>query len=76
MTRRVPTQEEIERIQRDIPGTTISIVPSEGDRLSDLVGQDSYSYELADIFIGASSEDELSSRYQQCVDALHFEFDP
>lgn len=71
---RVPTDEEIERIQQDVPGVTIEIVPAEGDRLSALLGQDSYSYELADIFIGASDQAELTDKYDRCVQALHFEF--
>lgn len=75
LVRRVPTREEIARIQEDIPGTTIDIIPAEGDQLSDLPGQDSYSYELADIFIGAQDEDDLADRYRRCVDALHFEFE-
>lgn len=76
LVRRVPTREEVEQIEQEVPGTIIEIIPSEGDRLSELPGQDSYSYELADIFIGADNEDDLAERYQQCVNALRFEFDP
>ena len=72
---RIPTAAEIERIQDDIPGVTIEVVPAEGIRLSEMPAQDSYSYELADIFIGADSEADLVDKYERCVDALHFEFD-
>ncbi len=71
----VPTAAEIERIQDDIPGVTIEVVPAEGIRLSKMPAQDSYSYELADIFIGADSEADLVAKYERCVDALRFEFD-
>jgi hypothetical protein len=71
---RVPTAEEIDRLQRDIPGVTIDIVPEAGVRLSDLPAQDSYSYELADIFIGAADEAEMREKFDRCVDALRFEF--
>ena len=75
VVRRVPTADEIEKIQQDIPGVTIDVVPAEGDRLSEMPGQDSYSYELADIFIGAHDEADLKDRYQRCVEALDFEFE-
>jgi biotin carboxylase len=72
---RVPTEEEIERLQQEIPGVTIDIVPGEGERLSEMPAQDSYSYELADIFIGAGSEEEMRQKFDRCVEALRFEFD-
>ncbi len=73
--RRMPTADEIARIERDLPGVTIELIPDEGDRLSDLPGQDSYSYELADIFIGAQNQDDLLDTYQRCVQSLHFTID-
>ncbi|MPY81055.1 MAG: hypothetical protein GEV04_22015 [Actinophytocola sp.] len=47
----------------------------EGVRLSEAAAQDSYSYELAHIFIGAHSEQELHEKYEQCLAGLPFEFD-
>jgi hypothetical protein len=73
--RRVPTAEEVERLEQQIPGIKVDIVPEEGQRLSDIPHQDSYSFELADIHVGARDQDELESKYQRCVDALSFEFD-
>ncbi|WP_433870927.1 ATP-grasp domain-containing protein [Saccharopolyspora sp. CA-218241] len=75
VVRRVPTAEEIEQVQRDVPGTAIAIIPAEGDRLSDLPGQDSYSYELADVFIGARDEADLEEKFRRCSQALNFEYD-
>lgn len=75
VVRRVPTAEEIDRITADIPGIAVQIIPGQGDRLADLSGQDSYSYELADIFVGADTRQELIDKYERCVEALHFEFD-
>lgn len=72
---RCPTPDEVAALQRDVEGSAVDIVPGEGDRLSDLVGQDSYSYELADIFLGARSDEEMTARYERCVHALPFEFD-
>lgn len=71
---RVPTPEEIDRIQRDIPGVSIAPVAEQGQRLSDLPAQDSYSFELTDIVVGARDEAELVEKYERTVAALHYEF--
>lgn len=73
--RRHPTEQEIEDIQRDIPGTTVDVIAYKGDRLSELVDQDSYSYKIANIYLGADDEDELTDKYERCVQALPFEID-
>ncbi|WP_214370997.1 acetyl-CoA carboxylase biotin carboxylase subunit family protein [Pseudonocardia sp. H11422] len=71
---RGPRLEEIERIQQEIPGVRISSVPREGQRLSDLRAQDSYSYELTDVVIGARDEAELVEKYERVVGSLRYEF--
>lgn len=71
---RVPSPEEIDRIQRDIPGVSIAPVAEEGKRLSELPAQDSYSFELTDIVVGARDEAELVEKYERTVAALHYEF--
>jgi hypothetical protein len=40
-----------------------------------LTGQDSYSYIIANIYIGAEDEAELTDKYERCVRALPFEID-
>ena len=62
-------------MQREIPGTTVEVIAHEGDRLSELTGQDSYSYIIANIYVGAADESELTEKYQRCVQALPFEID-
>ncbi|UJW30615.1 ATP-grasp domain-containing protein [Saccharothrix sp. AJ9571] len=71
---RVPTDEEIAEIERKIPGVQIQLVVEEGQRLSDLPAQDSYSFELADMMIGAASEKEMEEKFDAAVDALQFRF--
>ncbi|MET9517919.1 ATP-grasp domain-containing protein [Streptomyces sp. NPDC002994] len=71
----VPTPEDIARIEREIPGVRVDVVPDEGQRLSDTPQQDSYSYELAHIFTGGNSEKELREKYDRCVAALGLAFD-
>ena len=73
--RRTPTAEEVEQVEHDIPGVTVNVVAQQGERLSDLASQDSYSYELADIFVGGCDEDDLVAKYERCVEALRFDFD-
>lgn len=75
VVRRSPTPQEVEHLEREVPGATVKIVAHRGDRLSKLQRQDSYSYEVADIYIGATDEAELLAKYERCTDKLLFEFD-
>ncbi|MET7596935.1 ATP-grasp domain-containing protein [Streptomyces sp. NPDC004082] len=72
---RVPSAEDIERIERETAGVRLDVVPKQGQRLSELTQQDSYSYELAHIFTGGSSEENLREKYDHCVAALGLAFD-
>lgn len=73
--REVPPPEELARIEKEIPGVRIDVVPDEGQRLSDVDQQDSYSYEVAHIFTGGADEHELREKYDRCVAALPLAFD-
>lgn len=75
LVRRVPTSDEVAEIERRIVGTTVCVVAAEGTRLSELDGEDSYSYVLAEIYTGGSDEKELHEKYAQCVEALNFTID-
>jgi biotin carboxylase len=75
IVRRVPTDDEIERIEAEIPGVSIYPVPREGQRLSELAAQDSYSFELTDIMIGADSVTELEDKYERIVKALPYDIE-
>ncbi len=75
VVRRAPALDEVEALQRDIPGVLVDPTAREGDRLSDLRGQDSYSYNYAVVHVGADTEDELKDKYERCVRALPYEFD-
>lgn len=71
--RSVPSEEEIAQIQRQCPGVEVEITAQQGKWLSELPGQDSYSYELADVFVGARDAEEATRKYRECVEALHFD---
>ncbi|WP_295542625.1 D-alanine--D-alanine ligase [uncultured Thiohalocapsa sp.] len=67
---RVPTAAEIAAVEQAMPGTRVQIEVAAGDRLSSLRDQDSYSYQLATLYIGADSEAELETRYRRCLARL------
>ncbi|HVH24242.1 MAG TPA: ATP-grasp domain-containing protein [Pseudonocardia sp.] len=75
VVRRVPTPAEIERVEREVHGCTVDLVVKVGDRLSTLANQDSFSYELAHVYVGGDDEDQLRRDYERAVDELPFEFD-
>ncbi|MEV0573225.1 ATP-grasp domain-containing protein [Streptomyces sp. NPDC050392] len=71
----VPTREELGAIERVIPGVRIDVVPAEGQKLSSVSQQDSYSYEIAHIFTGAEDEEGMRRKFDQCIAALGLTFD-
>ncbi|MGJ9421236.1 ATP-grasp domain-containing protein [Aeromicrobium sp. CF3.5] len=72
---RSPGPDDIARIEQELPGVTVHPMVGKGDRLSDQSQQDSYSFELAQIFMGAHDEDELTRIYRRCVEMLGYEID-
>ena len=75
IVRRHPTPEEIDTIERSVAGTTINLVAHTGDRLSHMHAQDSYSYELAHVDIGAADEAELNTKFHYVSTTLRYEID-
>jgi hypothetical protein len=69
----VPSNQEINRIQEKYPELAIKVHVNKGMHLSELYGQDSYSYELANIYLGARNQEELLDKYHDCLDNLTFE---
>lgn len=71
----VPSADDIERVVAELPGTEVQVKVKPGDRLGQLHGQDSYSFELAVIYLGGRDQRELLERYQRCLELLPFELD-
>jgi len=71
---RVPTPEEIARVEEAIPGTIVEVEVREGMYLSELPDQESYSFVYAILYLGADSSRELRRRFIRCRDALSFDF--
>jgi len=69
----VPGEDDIRKARELFPQTQIKILVKKGDRLSELVSvQNSYSYELANIFVGGRDERDLLRKYQSILDVLPF----
>lgn len=75
VVRRVPTDQEIADLEARHPGCHVEVGVEEGERLSAKHGEDSYSYVLAMVHVGADDERELTERYQRCVEELPFEIE-
>lgn len=71
---RVPSLEEIAQVEQEFPGTEVYIEAQQGGLLSALRDQDSYSYEIAIILLGADDHQQLLQRYARCQEILTFEF--
>jgi biotin carboxylase len=72
---RGPSDEDIAAVERDIDGIRVHRRAVEGSRLSEGLSQDSYSYGLAEIIVGANDVAELEEKYERCVAALPYEFE-
>ena len=73
---RVPEAGTIERLEREIPGVQVQVKVRPGVRLSTLFGQDSYSFVLAEVYVGGDSEEELLEKRRYCEQALEFVVEP
>jgi hypothetical protein len=72
---RGPAEDEIQAVERELGGVSVQRKVPDGARLSEMPGHDSYSYELAEIVVGADDEAQLRDKYDRCVAALRFEFE-
>ncbi len=69
----VPSAQTLEAIAREWPGTYVELDVQPGMWLSELHDQDSYSYVLALIYVGADSHEQLMSYYDAIVQRLRFD---
>ncbi|KOX10244.1 acetyl-CoA carboxylase biotin carboxylase subunit family protein [Nocardiopsis sp. NRRL B-16309] len=69
---RAPTERDVARARARAPDAWVDVVAEEGDWLSDLPIQDSYSFELAHVIVGARDIDECERRYRECAGELPF----
>lgn len=72
---RVPDKHSVDKVKERYPQTDVLINVHEGMWLTDLKDQDSYSYEIADLFMGAESHETLLGNYDQALRMLPFQID-
>ncbi|PXX91043.1 D-alanine--D-alanine ligase [Marinobacter vulgaris] len=71
---RVPGADEVRAIEDDFPGCHIQVEAEQGCRLSDMLHQDSYSFEYAVLFVGGDSVEEIDHKADQIKARLDFRF--
>lgn len=69
---RAPSASEVRELEEAFPGTRIQLQVRQGDRLSALWDQDSYSYCLALIFLGGDNEEDIEARFERIRAGLDF----
>ncbi|MFZ0486512.1 MAG: ATP-grasp domain-containing protein [Arenicellales bacterium] len=69
-----PSKAKIAEIESQFPGTTIRLQVKRGTRLSELSEQDSYSFAVAYVFMGAGNQKRLLRNYRKVRKALGFEY--
>jgi len=73
---RVPSPDVVQQIEQEIiPDSTITIVAEEGKKLSELMDQDSYSYRVAQLFLGGTDKQDLGRKRDLCEQLLYEHFD-
>jgi len=75
MVRKLPSREDIERVRAAFPHAFVQPLVEEGMRLSDLKFQDSYSYEIAVVFLGADRQKQLLDCFAEVEEFLPFQID-
>jgi hypothetical protein len=70
---RVPTKKELDAVQKDFPDAWILPQVREGMYLSELLEQDSYSYALCYIYLGATDRETLLNDYNTIIGRLRFD---
>ncbi|MCB1986492.1 MAG: ATP-grasp domain-containing protein [Burkholderiales bacterium] len=74
--RHAPTKQDLLALSQTFPDMEIQLHIHNGMHLSELKDQDSYSYEIAVIFLGGNSQKELLQKYREVQRAMHIELDP
>src|SRR5690606_24612360 len=69
---RVPTEAEVKNVEKLVPGTRTRRFVEEGQKLSDLSGQDSYSYAIGNLYLGGRNTRDLLRKFIQCRNQLPF----
>ncbi len=69
---KVPNYRELRKLSKEHKDVLIKLLVKEGTSLSQLNYQDSYSYELANIYIPAMDENDLLEKYHKIIGGMKF----
>lgn len=69
---RVPSEDEVATLEREVPGLVFEPHVRPGERLSELSHQESYSYVLGLLYVGGESPHQVVERYRYCKRRLRF----
>lgn len=73
--RETPSDSEIKQLKEKYDDLAIKINVKPEMDLDDMFAQDSYSYELANIFLGGKNKEELLEKYDEVVRGITFKID-
>ncbi len=68
----VPTPRERSAVADRFPNAHLEVLVRPGQRLSELAAQDSYSYEIADLYLSATDSEALDRAYRGALEELTF----
>jgi biotin carboxylase len=75
VVRSVPSAEQIAAVQERYPGTRVELAVKPGQRLSELSVQESYSYELGRVHVGADDHEALDRAWDDVEELLTFDIE-
>ena len=72
---RIPSTSAIQKLAQRQPRTVVKFQVQTGQHLKDLQGQDMYSYEIANVFIGGRDQMEMLDKYDESLAVLQFDIE-
>ncbi len=72
----VPSKAQLARLKKRQPSTRVKLDVAAGQHLHELEHQDSYSFELADLYIGGRDRADILDKYDEALAVLQFEIEP
>jgi hypothetical protein len=75
VVRRAPAEDDIARLKERFPDAMLRVLVQPDQQLRHLHYQDSYSFELAELFLGARNQRELLEKYRAAVELLPFDIE-
>ena len=76
VVRNVPSEAEIRELERILPDIHVSVFVEKGTQLSSMLYQDSYSFELAEVFLGGSDPEMIEDAYWRSLRSLPIHIQP